>query len=253
MHDVYFRVLDKDKLAHLIPEHLNNPFEPFTPEICKIAAKEVQQYISENEQFWKHNFGKNYTTDTPEIKGKMFGVLIVKNKSHQLGYITTYSGKLDGEQANSIFIPSQFDLSVNDDFLSKGMLVLKGMGSKIKNLAKDTSDNQSEIKRLKLERSQYSNALQAELFEQYAFLNRFGKTKSLIEIFLDYNQKKPAAGSGECAAPKLLQHAYKNELTPIAIAEFWWGKSKKNSYRVHGEYYVACEDKCRPILSYMLS
>ena len=36
------------------------------------------------------------------------------------------------------------------------------------------------------------------------------------------------------------------------MAEFWWGNSPKNEERIHGHFYPACEQKCRPILSYML-
>lgn len=65
-------------------------------------------------------------------------------------------------------------------------------------------------------------------------------------------QKFPPAGAGECAAPKLLQYAYKHQLKPIAMAEFWWGDSPKAEIRHHGYYYPACKGKCGPILGHML-
>jgi tRNA pseudouridine32 synthase/23S rRNA pseudouridine746 synthase len=63
---------------------------------------------------------------------------------------------------------------------------------------------------------------------------------------------KPPAGSGECAAPKLLQHAYLNKLTPICLAEFWWGQAPKSEIRLHKQFYPACKSKCEPILGHML-
>ena len=62
-----------------------------------------------------------------------------------------------------------------------------------------------EIDALKLERKTKSVALQQKLFHQYQFLNQAGERKNLLEIFRD---KTPVAGSGECAAPKLLQYAF---------------------------------------------
>ena len=91
-----------------------------------------------------------------------------------------------------------------------------------------------------------------QLFDQYHFLNISGVSKSLIAIFQEYAQRNPAGGAGECAAPKLLHYAFENKMKPIAIAEFWWGKSTIYKDKVHGEFYPACEDKCKPILSYML-
>lgn len=62
----------------------------------------------------------------------------------------------------------------------------------------------------------------------------------------------PPAGSGECAAPKLLNYAYQNQLKPIAMAEFWWGQSPKSQVRKHKQFYPACRSKCEPILGHML-
>jgi tRNA pseudouridine32 synthase/23S rRNA pseudouridine746 synthase len=106
----------------------------------------------------------------------------------------------------------------------------------------------SEINLIKEERKQKSSALQQQLFEKYAFLNQFGISKSLKEIF-DGN---PPAGAGECAAPKLLHYAFQNQLKPIAMAEFWWGQSPKSEVRKHQQFYPACTGKCEPILSHML-
>jgi tRNA pseudouridine32 synthase/23S rRNA pseudouridine746 synthase len=50
----------------------------------------------------------------------------------------------------------------------------------------------------------------------------------------------------------LLQYAYKNGLQPLAMAEFWWGDSPKGEVRQHGNYYPACNSKCKPILGHML-
>ena len=105
---------------------------------------------------------------------------------------------------------------------------------------------------LKLERSKKSAALQQEIFENYTFLNQAGNKKSLLEIFKNTIYLFPPAAAGECAAPKLLQYAFLNQLKPVCIAEFWWGISPNSEIRENKQFYPACKSKCEPILQHML-
>lgn len=108
------------------------------------------------------------------------------------------------------------------------------------------------IEQLKQDRKQQSAQLQRKLFAQYQFLNQEQQPKSLLDIFEATANPTPPAGSGECAAPKLLQYAFAHHFTPICLAEFWWGASPKSEIRQHKKYYPACQSKCQPILSHML-
>nr|WP_202390818.1 RluA family pseudouridine synthase [Flavobacterium sp. Sd200] len=108
------------------------------------------------------------------------------------------------------------------------------------------------VERLKRERREKSAALQQQLFEQYSFLNIYGKQKSLYDIFSETVFGKPPAAAGECATPKLLQYAFLNGLQPLAMAEFWWGSPPKSEVRKHKQFYPACTGKCQPILKHML-
>ena len=107
-------------------------------------------------------------------------------------------------------------------------------------------------KTLKNLRKTKSNALQNWLFTNYTFLNDESEEKSLLDIFKTALHSQPPAGAGECCAPKLFQYAYKNNLKPIALAEFWWGQSPKSEVRKHKQFYPSCWGKCEPILSHML-
>lgn len=106
----------------------------------------------------------------------------------------------------------------------------------------------AQIELLKEKRKTKSAQLQQQLFENYSFLNQQKELKSLGTIF----NQNPPAGAGECAAPKLLHYAFQNNLKPIAMAEFWWGKSPKGEMKVHKNFYPACTGKCEPILKHML-
>jgi len=110
-----------------------------------------------------------------------------------------------------------------------------------------------QIEECKLQRKTLSAGLQNRIFSQYQFLNKKREPKSLLDIFADTALKTPPAGAGECAAPKLLQYAFKHQLTPLAMAEFWWGASPKSEVKKHQQYYPACTGKCQPILNHMLA
>ena len=111
---------------------------------------------------------------------------------------------------------------------------------------------ENSIEALKNERREKSGALQQQLFEQYSFLNQYGVEKSLQAIFSETVFGRPPAAAGECATPKLLQYAFLNGLTPLAMAEFWWGAPPKSEIRKHRQFYPACTGKCQPILKHML-
>lgn len=110
----------------------------------------------------------------------------------------------------------------------------------------------SEIARLKEERKNRSATLQEEIFKNYTFLNADKEEKSLYTIFQKELGITPPAGAGECAAPKLFQHAFETGYTPLCFAEFWWGKTPSSEVRKHTYFYPACKLKCEPILNYML-
>lgn len=111
---------------------------------------------------------------------------------------------------------------------------------------------EAKITAMKQRRKQMSINLQHRLFDHYIFLNAKGETKALHQIFPMSSGELPPSGAGECAAPKLLHYAFQHQLKPIALAEFWYGKSPASEVRKHGYFYPACRSKCLPILNFML-
>lgn len=336
-HNPCFISFQKDISSHSLPERFTFPFYYEPHPLAILASEELQQHL-ENQEEWQHNFGLEENQKGLVI-GKMFGVLVVRNKQNEIGYLAAFSGKLAGQNNHSLFVPPVFDMLTDDGFFKKEEEILNKINAEIESLesnsefialeqllAKDTElfnielddykkqikaskkerktirekaindnlDSESfenlleELKKeslkqayflkdfmrqweirlseiqekvavfasriafLKEERKNKSNALQQQLFEQYSFLNAFGETKSLFEIFKNTVQGKPPAAAGECAAPKLLHYAYQHQLEPICMAEFWWGQSPKSEVRKHAHFYPACRGKCEPILGHML-
>ncbi|TMM29972.1 RluA family pseudouridine synthase [Polaribacter aestuariivivens] len=315
-----------------IPKKFTFPFYYQAHSLAKIAANELQDYL-ENQTDFTHNFGLNIN-DTKNAIGKMFGVLVVKNKQNELGFLAAFSGKLEDESCPEIFVPPVFDLRTKNSFYRKGEEKIEKISiqlealrndenylqlkKEVKKLSKAIEDDlalqrkklkqnktkrkalkkeninaddfinlekkltqesyndqffykelvayykqkidekrtklakiEEEISTLKKLRKTTSAFLQQTLFEKFQFLNQYKKPKALIEIF-NNPAVKPPAGSGECAAPKLLQYAFQNDLTPICMAEFWWGISPNSAIRKHKNFYPACQSRCKPILEHML-
>lgn len=155
------------------------------------------------------------------------------------------SRRQQGEDAATLILESQRD---NADL----QRLKKSLNEQVKRSEQRFAKLQAEIYALKQERQQRSAALQMRLFSQFRMLNARGEVKDLCELFAPTTQRIPPAGAGECAAPKLLQYAYLNSLTPIAMAEFWQGASPRGEVRHHGTFYPSCNGKCKPILMFMM-
>jgi len=90
-----------------LPELFAFPFY-YTPHpIALVAATELQERIK-NEIDWNHDFGLE-AFDSDRALGKMFGVLVVKNALGELGYLSAYSGVIDGDGLDAVFAPSIYN------------------------------------------------------------------------------------------------------------------------------------------------
>ena len=130
----------------------------------------------------------------------------------------------------------------------------------------------SRIAKLKNIRKRKSDHLQRWLFSQFIFQNARGERKDLLSIFRNYYLLHspqsvlathfatvgeqitlfPPSGTGECCEPKLLQYAFTHGMRPVEMAMFWWGEPPKTEIRQHGQFYPACNGKCKPLLTWML-
>ena len=96
-----------------------------------------------------------------------------------------------------------------------------------------------------------SRRIQDELFEKYRVHNALGEELSVKEIFA-LRGLVPPGGTGDCAGPKLMEHAYRNGMTPLAMGEFWYGAPPASEVRGQGRFYPSCTGKCGPLLTWMM-
>jgi tRNA pseudouridine32 synthase/23S rRNA pseudouridine746 synthase len=243
-----FSPFDESASDYDVPEEFSISPDNKPHPLCQLAVNQLQAHLEEQNE-WEHNFGLS-AGYAGEVIGKMFGVLVVRTKALELGYLAAFSGKLAGGNHHAKFVPPVFDGLVEGGFVNEGMTELTRINTEIKAIKAGGSDDG--IDALIELRKTHSIGLQRRIFEQYHFLNKAGQSKSLIEIFEDAEYKNPPAGAGECAAPKLLQYAFLHGMQPLALAEFWWGQSPKSATWKHGQFYAPCKEKCAPILAHML-
>ena len=233
-----------------LPKRFNYPFDYEPHPLSVLAAKELQDYLLTQQDF-EHNFGV-IEGKKGAVIGKMFGVLVVKNEQGEIGYLAAFSGKLAGVNTHIKFVPAVYDSLTEGSFLNVGMQELNRMNRRVEILeALNNEEHKTEIEQLKINRKLHSNGLQEKLFDHYHFLNQNRVEKSLRDIFEPLGKRLPA-GAGECAAPKLLQYAFQQNMQALTIAEFWWGINSRAVTRKHKEFYPVCLDKCKPILGHML-
>lgn len=307
-----------EDISHIeLPALFTWPFHYEPHPLSRLAAAEVQRYLASKSE-WRE-----------EIQGgKMFGVLVAKDREGGIGFLAAFSGNLCGSNRHEYFVPPIYDMLRPGEFFRVGEAEISAINRRISEMCegeeyrtsrdalaeakeqsakelsalkatlqhrkqerdrrraegessevltlesqRDNADMQRlkrhhkaraaeaqahfdalnhDIEELKSLRQQKSAALQMQLFAEFRILNARGEVKDLCELFAPTAQGAPPAGSGECAAPKLLQYAYLNHLEPIAMAEFWAGASPRGEVRHDGAFYPACNGKCKPILTFML-
>lgn len=160
-------------------------------------------------------------------EGKMLGVLLTDR-----GVLNAFSGLAGGLSVLEDFVPPIFDYGVPDGYFRRREAEISAMPDGIA-------------------KGRESARLQDWLFDQYKVLNANGEQLSVRRIFARRGLVPPG-GTGDCAAPKLLQYAYLHGMKPLAMGEFWYGTSHSSEVREHGHFYPACFGKCGPLLSFMM-
>ena len=122
----------------------------------------------------------------------------------------------------------------------------KAQQEALSNLKQGLESHRQQCEEIRQERALRSQTLEQKIFKTFQLTNGLNEWQSVWDL----SQQAPG-GTGECAAPKLLQYAWIHGYQPIALAEFWWGRTSNNELRYHKHYYGACRGKCGFILPFM--
>jgi len=321
----YFHTKPKESA---LPNIMPSPFAYSPHPVAEQAALLLQQRL---------NTGQ--LSDQLADVGKMFGVLVIANAQGEIGFLSAFSGMMNGLWNIPGFVPPLFNQAQQDSFLPAGKAAASISKKRLNELeialhqsglienitvleqqrdaavaalqqsyraakaqrheqrrtlqsqAASLSDEafqtamralalasqhqkrtmlglkkhwfekiqavqiqldhfQHEITQLNDMRTASSRQLHQQIFSTYQLHNALGECQTITQFFND--ELLPAAGTGDCAGPKLLHFAHQHHLKPIAMAEFWWGKSPAAGVRHHGQFYPACRGKCHPIIPFML-
>ena len=155
-------------------------------------------------------------------------------------------------QAGNLSVAEQEEL-LNQSRFEKAELkrMRRGFETELAKIVDEIGIFQGTIDELKARRKAMSEALQERIFRLFVVKNARGEQRDLVEVFRPLGTLPPA-GAGECCAPRLLNYSYNNALSPVCMAEFWWGASPVGEVRHHSHFYPACRSKCKPILEFML-
>lgn len=202
------------------------------------------------------NIASDPTLDNIFREGKMLGILMARDSEGGTTFLKAFSGLAGGMSIIDGFVPPIYDLNSPDGIYRSREAEISRLNEEIRKIesapVSDVTEEQySRMRELKIIRRRMSVELQNWLFEQYRVLNAHGERSSVGEIFRN-RRLVPPGGTGDCAAPKLLQYAYLHHLQPLAIGEFWYGASPLREVRTHGSFYPACTGKCGPLLTYMM-
>ncbi len=179
--------------------------------------------------------------------GQMLGIMVCRKQDGTVGLVRAFSGQYDRLYEIPGWAPPVMDLAQYNAVNSVGNKIVNGYTDRINALA---PSDKVLLQQLKQERKSRSRSLMDELYGLYILGNFSGDKKPLKEVF--YSKQGMRTGTADCCAPKLIHYAQQNQLTPLGIAEFFYGAENKSQTRQHGKFYEACEEKCQPILGFML-
>ncbi|MCT4560753.1 MAG: pseudouridine synthase [Crocinitomicaceae bacterium] len=148
-----------------LPEKILYPFFYRPHAVAKKAAEELKEYLALGTI--DHLF--NQENSNAAAIGKMFGVLVVKNKAGELGYLAGVSGKMANSNHHPGFVPPIYDMLEENSYFRVGERELAKMTVEIKAL--ENSEERS------LNKEKYESTKQACEKELEDFKQKIKQTK----------------------------------------------------------------------------
>lgn len=179
-------------------------------------------------------------------RGKMFGVMPCQTAEGGQVLLRAFSGQYNGLWEVRGWAPPLFDVEIFDTIYKDIEPQIKELGRKIQTATPDSPHQ----KALLHARKELSRRWMTTIQGLYTLHNFRGQTRPLSLAFTGLGGIP--TGTGDCCAPKLFHQAQKENLRPLGLAEFYWGRENASGTRLHGQFYSACAEKCAPILGFLL-
>lgn len=181
-----------------------------------------------------------------EMRGRMFGILVCEDHMGNEVVLRAFSSRHNGVWNIANWVPPLVDEHAFVATVADGNVGIHPLTDLIQTLPVGSPEWKERV----AERKVVSHGILARLYALYEVWNFREEKRSLEDAF---NVKKGIpVGTGDCCAPKLLNHAARHQLKPLSLAEFFWGRETASGQRIEGGFYPSCTDKCQPLLGYML-
>lgn len=188
-----------------------------------------------------------FSTDTLLYKnGMMFGILVCEDVNKRQVILRAFSGQFDGNWIVPSFVEPNLNIDEFNKIVNYYDPITKALSKEI-NLLDKVKDSKK-IEELCESRKSISMITLSKIVDTYTFPTINKKEYSFKEI-LKY--KKFPSGTGDCCAPKLFGHAFRNNLQPISLSEGFYGLPTR--YKEHKHLYAPCKEKCSLLLPIMLN
>ena len=231
------------------------PTEPAAT-ICKDLIEQLDTHKNlclDNKSSDSENF---FSTERLFTQGHMFGILTcIHPETKERIILKAFSGQYFGSWNCSGWTPSLIDEKKYIAHILSSDSKIKEITNEILLCKKNDPYNTKKIATLKQQRKKYSQDSLKTIYKLYRFTNNQHQELTFEDIaqYFFYEEKdfiSIPTGTGDCCAPKLFSYAYKNNLIPESLAEFYYGK--ETATKKHKEFYPPCREKCRFILPLLL-
>lgn len=111
-----------------LPEKFTFPFFYQPHPLCILASEQLQRHLT-TQQGWQHDFGLDGNSDGI---GKMFGVLLVRNQSGEIGFLSAFSGKIADQNLLPGFVPPVFDMLAEESFFRSDLATITELNEQVK-------------------------------------------------------------------------------------------------------------------------
>ncbi len=169
----YLHRFSSDISEIALPERFNFPFYYEPHKLTRLAAEQLQREVILNPSL-EHNFGIDPTKNGLVI-GKMFGVLVVRDKEGKIGFLAAVSGKLAGRNDVKGLVPPVYDMLTDEGFYRKEELTINDITSAIERIEED--ENYQRLKTDYQTLSKSGEELIADLRTQF---NKARKERKII-------------------------------------------------------------------------
>lgn len=141
------------------PRQFTWPFH-YTPHpLCRMAAAEVEEYLRS-----RHDWAEEIA------RGKMFGVLVVRDCDESLGFVAAFSGNLAGSNHHDYFTPPVYDMLQPDDLFRREEAAISAINRHIAQLEQsdDYTSSQRHLEQVRMQAERELSSLKTTLQQRKA-------------------------------------------------------------------------------------